>query len=157
VTFFVPAAYYHWIKVYCLNSDDVSLNSDPAVEIAQFQEPMAIFQTIGMLYLIFVSFYRPRIKEPLWVADAWVKYVPFVHAVVTILTFVVIPLIVMISTLTNTERIDQSAFKSVLWLNFISSLFVVFIWVPTQIVGVFLAGVGLYKKISAALELRGDK
>lgn len=61
---------------------------------------MAIFQTIGMLYLIFVSFYRPRIKEPLWVADAWVKYVPFVHAVVTVLTFVVIPLIVMISTLT---------------------------------------------------------
>jgi hypothetical protein len=112
------------------------LNDDPAIGIVASQLPMAVFQSVGMLFLLFVSFYKPGITKPLWIADAWVRYMPYVHAVITLFTFILFPLIVMFMTFVNTANISQSEFKSALWIYCFTSFVVAFVWFPTQILNI---------------------
>jgi hypothetical protein len=75
-----------------------ALQEDPARGIAAWMYPLAVFQMFSSLFLIFVSFS----KSPLLaIKDKYEKYVPFVHAALAVLIFLVIPTIIVIATFTN--------------------------------------------------------
>ena len=97
ITFFVPAAYLHFIDNH-IEESSKSLSNDPAIDLTNIQYPLAVIQSIGMLYLMFVSFYKSPFTD-LNLMDMYLKYVPFVHAGVTVLIFVVIPVFVIVQTL----------------------------------------------------------
>lgn len=91
---------------------------------------MSIFQAVGMLYLMFVSFHQPGVTQPMWVADFWIRYVPFIHVSVVALIFIVIPLIVITTSLLNADAINSAFFQGAYWINCFTSITVAFIWFP---------------------------
>lgn len=79
---------------------------------------------------------------------------PFVHAVFTVITFGIIPIIVILQTVFHRSAISQSAFCGALWINCITSGFVI-IWDFMQIGPIFALGIAHYKLIGQIRKLRG--
>jgi hypothetical protein len=67
--------------------------------------PLAVFQMLAMLILIFVSFTTSPFES---IKDKYEKIVPFIHAVLTVLVFLAIPIIIVIGTFVNMSSINDS-------------------------------------------------
>lgn len=132
-TFVVPAVVNFAIHWQCVN--DPTLSEDYAKSIAASHFKLAIFQSISMVFLIFV----PLFRCPLIVAldDVWATWVPFLHALLTGFTFILIPIYVMATSLTMIRDLNQSPFRSPLWIYFFTSLVVFFVWFPQQVYSLF--------------------
>lgn len=83
---------------------------------------MAAFQFGSLLYVIFVGYS----KSPEWAGLYWIKIGPWIHVVMVFLDFLVIPLIVIIHTLTKTTELEASSFTGPLFIYPIISLCLIF-------------------------------
>lgn len=113
----------------CIN--DPALYDDPAKHATESQYWLGGFQFLSVLFLVFVPMFRCPISSTY--DNIWATWMPYVHASLTAVTFVVIPLIVIVVQLTMIGQFDRNIFKSSLWLYFFTSVAVVFVWAPTQI------------------------
>lgn len=109
--------------------------------IVDFQMPCAIFQAVTALYLIFASFY----KSPDFMSSWWIFVGPWIHAIFTILDFIVIPIVVIIEIFFNMSAIGASSFSAGLVLFPMISVGMI-IWVPIQILPIFLGAINFVKK-----------
>jgi len=103
--------------------------------------PLAVFQMLSTLILIFVSLTTSPFES---IKDVYEKNVPFVHAVIAVLVFLAIPIIIVISTFVNMSSINDSELKAPLWLYCFAS-FSILAWIPMQILPIFYAAIGYYK------------
>ena len=71
----------------------------------------------------------------------WLKIIPWVHTIFSLIDFVVIPIIVIVQTLSNRESMKTSHFTGPLMLFAFTSVVFLFMWVPLQIVPVYIAAV----------------
>lgn len=128
-TFVVPAVVNFAIHWQCVN--DPTLAEDYAKSVTASQFKLAVIQSISMVFLIFF----PRFHCPLTNAldDFWATWVPFLHALLTGLTFILIPVYVMITSLVMLGELNQSPFRSPLWIYFFTSFVVFFFWFPQQV------------------------
>ena len=60
--------------------------------------PLAVFQMLSMLILLFVSFLTSPFEA---IKDVYEKNVPIVHAGIVFLVFLAIPIIIVIGTFVN--------------------------------------------------------
>ena len=97
---------------------------------------------LAMLILIFVSFTTTPFES---IKDKYEKNVPFVHAVIAVLIFLVIPIIIVIGTFVNISSINDSELRAPLWLYCFASLYI-FKKLPFKIAPVFIAYVWIYKE-----------
>lgn len=67
---------------------------------------LAAWQFATILYVIFVGYH----KSPEWAGLNWIKTGPWIHVVLVIVDFLVIPLLVVIHTLTEPVNIKASMF-----------------------------------------------
>lgn len=154
VTFFVPMCYLYFISIYC--QDVETLKSDTLVEVISNLAPMAVFQTVSMLFLMFIPIRTPMITRYQSVSDAWSKYLPFVHLGTTVCSFVLIPIAVIAYTFSQKSNIHKSAFEGGVWIYCITSFFVLLLWFPTQILGVLLCGIYVYREKAKARAQRDE-
>lgn len=68
---------------------------------------MAVIQSVGMLYLMFVGVIKPIVTIQPW-GDRLAIYLPLVHMGVMVVIFVLIPLTVILMTLFSIGEIGQS-------------------------------------------------
>jgi hypothetical protein len=118
-----------------------NLQDDPARGIATWMYPLAVFQMLSMLILIFLSFSTSPFDS---IKVVYEKYIPFVHALITVLVFLAIPIIIVIGTFVNMSSINDSQLKAPLWLYCFASLSI-FAWIPLQILPIFSSGIVYYK------------
>jgi hypothetical protein len=85
---------------------------------------------------MFVSFYQSPFTN-LTLMEKYLYYVPYLHAGVTVLIFLVIPVFIIFDTLIQQGDINGSVYKSTLWIYCFTSIMVAFVWIPTQIWTVF--------------------
>lgn len=83
---------------------------------------MAAFQFASLLYIIFVGYS----KSPEWAGLYWIKIGPLIHVFLTFSDFLVIPLLVIIHTLTVTTELSASSFSGPLLIYPIISLCLIF-------------------------------
>ena len=100
---------------------------------------MAAFQFASLLYIIFVGYN----KSPEWAGLYWIKIGPWIHVVLTLIDFLVIPLLVIIHTFTKTTELKASLFTAPLLIYPIISFciilqFPVYIVVRTRKMGAFV-------------------
>lgn len=107
---------------------------------------MAVIQSISMLFLIFVSFCKCPDFLLNYAENSYVDYMPWVSMLVFLATFVIIPIVVIIQTFANMSAIQESLFNSCLWIYCISALVTVLLWIPTQLLGIFLQGFNVVGK-----------
>jgi len=154
VTFFVPMCYLYFISIYC--QDVEALKSDTSVEVISNLAPMAVFQTVSMLFLMFIPFRTPMITRYQWVSDAWSKYFSFVHLGTAVCSFVLIPIAVIAYTFSQKSNIHNSAFEGGVWIYCITSFFVFLLWFPTQIFLVLWGGINVYRDKAKARAQRDE-
>jgi hypothetical protein len=104
---------------------------------------------VTALYLIFASFY----KCPEFMSSWWIFVGPWIHAIFTVLDFIVIPLIVIIEILFNTSAIRISSFSAGIVLYPMISIGMI-IWVPLQILPIFLGAIGFVQKLQKQFRQR---
>ena len=75
-----------------------TLKDDPARGIASWMFPLALFQMLSILIMIFTSFLKSPFES---IKDVYEKNVPFFHAVIAVLVFLAIPIIIVIGTFVN--------------------------------------------------------
>lgn len=88
-----------------------------------------------MFFLTFVSFSKSPLENPRF-TENYLTYMPFVHGLFTLITFFLIPLLIIIVSLANISAINDSVFSGQLWINFYAS-FAVLIWDYLQIRHIF--------------------
>jgi predicted membrane protein len=106
-----------------------------------------------MAFLAFVSFTTSPFEDLEW-NDIYLTWVPYVHATLTVITFALIPIFVIVMTFTHLQAISQSAFPGALWIYCVSSFFVI-MWVIMQIRHIFAQGVTWYHRKTEMRRLRG--
>lgn len=80
--------------------------------ILDYQLPFALFQAVTSLYLIFASFHTAWDFMQHW----WIFVGPVIHAVFTVIDFVVIPLAIIIQIFVSGSNVSASLFTAGLWV-----------------------------------------
>lgn len=109
------------------------------------QHSLSIAQGVGCLFLFFISFLKPPVALSDGFIDFWRTYVPFVHLLVMLGIFLVIPLWVGIQTWVNIDLISQSNFGNSILLYPFSMLILLILWVPFEVKGYFDLGLFKYR------------
>jgi hypothetical protein len=139
--FFCPAAFlcviYH--EIYTLQD----LADDPAKSLVAWLKPLSIIQAVGMLYLIFVSFHvSPFPGKKL----LWITYMPWIHALVAGLIFLLIPLSVIIVMIGMYSNIRTSMFSSILFVYAFTSFTIIGFSLPFQVWNKFSEAKSVYSR-----------
>lgn len=87
-------------------------NESTGYWILDYQLPFAIFQAVTSLYLIFASFHTAWAFMQNW----WIFVGPVIHAVLTVLNFVVIPLAIIIQIFVSGKSVSDGLFTAGLWV-----------------------------------------
>ena len=83
---------------------------DFSLACAQTWLPWSLVQTFSIYFLVFVPWIRSPLGETY--DDVWSTYVPFIHGLLAILTFVAIPIYFIVDGLVNRPSILASEFSS---------------------------------------------
>lgn len=105
-----------------------------------------------MIFLAFVSFSTSPLENPRF-TENYLTYMPFVHGLFTVITFVLIPILIIIMSFANFSAINQSVFKGELWINCIASIIVI-VWDVMQIQFIFMGGINHYRRLGKIRRLR---
>jgi hypothetical protein len=103
-------------------------------------------QAFSAFFITFVSMFECPFGETY--DDRWAAYVPFLHGLLAILTFVVIPIYFVVDTLVNSSMIFASEYSSSLEILFLTSVILLALWIPTQIYRIFAGAVFRYGELS---------
>lgn len=108
VTMIVPFFTVNFIR----NRLQVSFPNDPGMRAVEFQHLQTLAQVIIAFYVTFVGY----LKSPEWAGVTWIKVAPAVHLLLLVVAMLVIPMMVVIQTLTLWGSIHSSAFSGPLLL-----------------------------------------
>lgn len=142
----VPAGLLSFIRYETLTNENLSY--DAAFPCSEKWLPLALLQAFSVYFIVFVSLFECPFGQPY--DDLWAAYVPFVHGLLAILTFAVIPIYFVIDSLSNYQMIFASEYSSSLWILFFTSFIILVLWIPTQIFSIFRNAVNRYSQLSTA-------
>jgi len=136
----VPAGLLLFIRYQTQIHD--SLAYDAAFPCSEKWLPCALLQAFSAFFITFVSLFECPFGETY--DDRWATYVPFLHGLLAILTFVVIPIYFVVDTLVNRSMIFASEYSSSLEILFLTSVILLVLWIPSQIYYIFAGAVVRY-------------
>ena len=103
IPLFVPL----FVQVYICTMVNPKFLNDTAWEAAKFQTAMCVIQVIAGFYFIFID----PIAHPFkFVQSWWLKFAPWIHFVLGLITFAVIPNIVVFHAFANWTVFKHSNF-----------------------------------------------
>lgn len=114
---------------------------DAGHQMLNYQMRLQWFQSISIFYLVFVSFF----KCPSWL-PVWIKIGPLIHAGLTLMSFLIIPLLSLFSLFANFDTISSSMAGSALLLYPLVCIVVVFVWFPLQVLPIALSAAGFVRR-----------
>jgi hypothetical protein len=143
-----------FVVAYICYDCDVSYPSDPAKAIVDFQLYLAVFQFLTCIYLIFVQI-TPTNNTISMFGEGYFNIAPKIHALFAGLDFVVIPIFVILQSLIQFGKYEESYFTGSLWLYPLVSFVIVALWVPTQIVGIARSYFVIVPRRKSIRDIRG--
>ena len=103
IPLFVP----FFVQVYICTLVDLKFLNDRAREAINFQMIMCVIQVISGFYFVFIDPSAPPLK---FVQSWWLKVAPWVHFGLGLVTFAVIPNIVVFHAFTNSTVYEDTNF-----------------------------------------------
>ena len=76
---------------------DENFPDDTGRKIVEFQHLFTLVQTVISFYLTFIGYH----KSPQWAGLRWIKVGPWIHLFALVLSMVVIPILVIVQTLSS--------------------------------------------------------